>query len=144
MENFWCCIRKHSQLRIFLVACSQNNMLILERDATCSSLRNFKVLKNQPNRNLNHETLVDDMRAPIFIEISCGQALIQVPSFLGSQWLLLTDNFHIQSYGRSLHSSFLYRENLNQFLDFGLQTTQGSFRFFKGVRLIIYFRNFMR
>lgn len=144
MENFWCCIRKHSQLRIFLVACSQNNMLILERDATCSSLRNFKVLKNQPNRNLNHETLVDDMRAPIFIEISCGQAVIQVPSFLGSQWLLLTDNFHIQSYDRSLHSSFLYRGNLNQFLDFGLQTTQGSFRFFKGERLIIYFRNFMR
>ena len=60
-------------------------MLILERDATCSSLRNFKVLKNQPNRNLNHETLVDDMRVPIFIEISCGQAVIQVPSFLGSQ-----------------------------------------------------------
>lgn len=144
MENFWCFMRKHSQLRIFLVACSQNNMLILERDATCSSLRNFKVLKNQPNRNLNHETLVDDMRAPIFIEISCGQALIQVPSFLGSQWLLLNDNFHIQSYGRSLHSSFLYRENLNQFLGFGLQIIQGSFRFFKGERLIIYFRNFMR
>ena len=69
------------------------------------------------------------MWAPIFIEISYGQAVMQVPSFSGLQWLLLTDNVPIQSNTNSFHSSLICRESSNQSRDFGLLTIQGCFRF---------------
>ena len=69
------------------------------------------------------------MWAPIFIEISYGQVGMQVPSLLRLQWLLLTDNFPIQSYSSSSHSSLLCRESLHHFCDFGLITIQRSFSF---------------
>ena len=39
--------------------------------------------KNRAKQNEIHQTLIDDMWAPVFIEISYGQAVMQVPSLLG-------------------------------------------------------------
>ena len=88
-------LRERPQLIRFLVACSLNNMLLLERQGICLSL--LQGLKNRTKRNLNHQTLINDMRAPTFIEISYGQVVIQIPFFFVFTMIIFSDNFYIPS-----------------------------------------------
>ena len=134
-------LRERPQLIRFLVACSLNNMLLLERQGICLSL--LQGLKNRTKRNLNHQTLINDMRAPTFIEISYGQVVIQIPFFFVFTMIIFSDNFYIPS-KLALCILRCFAENIrNRFLEFGLLAIQGSFRF-QRKRLNIYFRNIMR
>ena len=60
-------------------------------------LTSARFRKSQTKRNLNQQTLINEMRAPTFIEISYGQVVIQIPFFFVFMMIIFSDNFYIPS-----------------------------------------------
>ena len=71
-------LRERPKLLRFLAACSLN-MLLLEWQGICFSL--LRGLEKSDKAQFNQQTVINDMRAPTFIEISYGQVVIQIPFF---------------------------------------------------------------